>query len=827
MRESTIRDISRRVGRTRTGGVCLAACVAAAALARGAGEADYPVRPVPFTSVKVGDGFWRSRLETNRQVTVWYTFGKCEETGRLDNFAKAARLMPGSFRGTPFDDSDVYKVIEGASYCLATASDPKLDAYLDALIAKIAAAQEPDGYLYTARTIHPDNPPGIASPKRWLNDCGGLKGNYGDSHELYNVGHLYEAAVAHYQATGKRALLDVAVKSADLVASVWGPGKLDIPSGHPEIELALVKLYRATGTRAYLDLSRYILECRGRGKGIASQQYANHKPVSQQTELVGHAVRAAYMASGMTDIAALLGDPPYRSAVDAMWDDMVGRKMALTGGLGARHGGEAMGDAYELPNAEAYNETCAAIANVLWNHRLFLLTGDGRYLDVLERTVYNGALAGVSLTGDRFFYVNPLATDGHHPFNHGHATRFPWTGCACCPVNVVRFVPSVPGYAYAARGRSVYVGFYLPGVAEIPIEGGRVTLRQTTDYPWHGAVRLEVLEGAGEWELKLRVPGWAQGKPVPTDLYRHVEAPCAAPTLRVNGQPVELRVEQGFASVGRTWARGDAVELELPMPVRRVVAHANVQADEGRVALERGPLVYCVEGADHPGGVASLVLPADVAFTAEHRPELLGGVTVLRGAAQEVYRKADGSAAVRAAAVTAIPYAVWCQRGANPMAVWLAAREDRAVPRPHPTLASRARPSASHTHGGDTVAALNDQRVPARSGDHSLARFTWWDHKGTQEWVQYDFAKPERVASVEVYWFDDTGVGACRVPERWTLTYYDGAAWRPVANASGFGTEKDRFNRVTFDAVTATSLRLEAVLRTGFSGGILEWRVAQ
>jgi DUF1680 family protein len=804
---------------------CVTLC-AAAASARADGPADYPVRPVPFTAVKVADGFWRDRLETNRIVTVWYAFKKCEETGRIDNFAKAARLMPGSFRGTPFDDSDVYKVIEGAAYCLATQPDPKLDAYLDALIAKIAAAQEPDGYLYTARTIHPDNPPGIASPKRWLNDCGGLKGNYGDSHELYNVGHLYEAAVAHFQATGKRTLLDVAVKSADLVASVWGPGKLDIPSGHPEIELALVKLYRVTGKRAYLDLSRFLVECRGRGKGLATQQYANHRPVTEQTEFVGHAVRSAYLASAVTDVAALLGDATYRSAVDALWADMAGRKMAVTGGLGARHGGEAMGDAYELPNAEAYNETCAAIANALWNHRLFLLTGDGKYLDVLERAVYNGALAGVSLSGDRFFYVNPLATDGHHAFNHGHSARFPWTGCACCPVNIARFIPSVPGFAYATRGRSVYAGLFLPGVAEIPLEGGKVTLRQTTDYPWSGRVRIEVVDGPGEWELKLRVPGWAAGRPVPTDLYRFADQAAGAATVKVNGQPVACAVEHGFVSVARAWSKGDAVELELPMPVRRVAAHAKVSADAGLLALERGPLVYCVEGADHVGGVRQLSLPADAALRPEHRVELLGGVTVLRGSAAESFHREDGSVESRPAELTAVPYAVWCHRGPNPMAVWLPAAAAQATPLPYPTLSSRSRPTASHTHRDDTVAALNDQALPSKSGDTSIPRFTWWDHKGTAEWVQYDFQKPERVTSAEVYWFDDEGVGACRVPQSWTLTYYDGTTWRQVANASGFGLAKDRFNRVTFDPVTTTALRLESRLQPDFSGGILEWRVS-
>lgn len=787
---------------------------------------DYPIAPVPFTAVKVKDGFWGPRLETNRTVTIWYAFKKCEETGRIDNFAKAARQMPGSFRGTPFDDSDVYKVIEGAAYSLATRPDPKLETYLDALIAKIAAAQEPDGYLYTARTIHPDNPPGIASPKRWLNDCGDLLGKYGDSHELYNVGHLYEAAVAHYQATGKRTLLDVAVRSADLVASVWGPGKLEIPSGHPEIEIGLVKLYRVTGKRAYLDLARFLLECRGRGKGIPLAQYANHKPVVQQNELVGHAVRSVYMACAMTDVAAILGDAPYRSAVDAMWFDMASHKMALTGGLGARHGGEAMGEPYELPNAEAYNETCAGIANALWNHRMFLLSGEAKYLDVLERVLYNGVLAGVSLGGDRFFYVNPLASDGVQPFNQGHSDRFPWTGCACCPVNVARFIPSVPGFAYATRERSVFVGLYLSGVAEIPLGGDKVALRQVTDYPWSGLVRLEVLSDASsEWELKLRVPGWATGEAVSTDLYRYTVTSAKTPRLTVNGQEVKTEKVQGFVGVKRLWKRGDVVAWELPMPVRRVVAHDKVLADAGRVALERGPLVYCVEGADQNGRVRQLVLPDDAAMEAVPRPSLLGGVQVLCGRASEAYRREDGSVALRPVDMTAVPYQVWCLRGHNPMEVWLPRTVDQATPLPCPTLVSEAKVLASHIWSADTVEALNDQVIPANSGDAKIPRFTWWDHKGTEEWVQYDFAKPALVGAVEVYWFDDEGIGSCRVPQSCKLTWFNGSQWQPVTNLSGIGVAKDGFNRATFDPVTASALRMEVQLQPDYSGGILEWRV--
>jgi len=788
---------------------------------------DYPVRPVPFTAVDVAEGFWRDRLETNRIVTVWYAFRKCEETGRIDNFAKAAKLMPGPFRGTPFDDSDVYKVIEGAAYCLATAPNPELDSYLDALIAKIAAAQEPDGYLYTARTIHPDNPPGIASPKKWVNDCGGLKGNYGDSHELYNVGHLYEAAVAHFQATGKRSLLDVAVKSADLVASVWGPGKLDIPSGHPEIELALVKLYRVTGKREYLDLSRFLLQCRGQGRGLTTMQYANHKPVVEQIELVGHAVRSVYMACAMTDIAALLGDSSYRAAVDALWRDMAEHKMALTGGLGARRGGEAMGDAFELPNAESYNETCAGIANALWNHRMFLLTGEGRYLDLLERVTYNGVLSGVSLGGDRFFYVNPLETDGRHTFNHGHSTRFPWTGCACCPVNIARFIPSVPGFAYATRARALYAGFYLPGVAEIPLQEGRVKLRQVTDYPWDGRVRFEVLEcDDKEWELKLRIPGWATERPVPSDLYRYTGQGAGSYAISVNGKSIQPQVVQGFAGISRKWAKGDTVELELPMPVRRVIAHDKVLAALGRTALERGPLVYCAEGVDHAGSVHKLYLPAESDLKPERRPGLLGGVTVLRGEAMETFYRKDGAVADRPSEIQAIPYYAWCHRGSTAMQVWLPLTPESTRPLMLPTPASRAIPTASHAHSADTVWALNDQVIPEKSDDTSISRFTWWEHKGTTEWVQYDCKSPEPVAAMEVYWFDDASKGGgCRVPESCRLTWYDGNQWHPLESETALGVVKDGFNRVAFKVVTVSAIRLEVKLQPGFSGGILEWRL--
>jgi uncharacterized protein len=618
---------------------------------------------VPFTAVSVADAFWTPRLETNRRVTIPFALDKCEETGRIDNFAKAGRLMPAEFRGLYYDDSDVFKVIEGAAYSLASHPDAALDRRLDEVIAKIAAAQEPDGYLYTNRTIDPSNVQPQAGPQRWSN----LK----SSHELYNVGHLYEAAVAHFRATGKRSLLDVALKNAELILRTFGPHARRDPPGHQEIEIGLARLYGVTNDRRYLDLARFFLEQRGRGHEERPEYgtYAqDHKPVSEQDEVVGHAVRALYMYSGMADVAALSGDDAYRAPLDALWRDMVGRKLAITGGVGARKAGESFGDPYELPNATSYNETCAAIANVFWQHRMFLLSapdgggggGDGRYLDVLERSLYNGLLAGVSLSGDRFFYINPLASDGLTPFNYGgEVSRAAWFKCSCCPVNVARFLASLGGYVYAAGTGEVCVNLFVAGRGEVDVPSvGCVVLAQGTRYPWDGRVRITVEppQDEAEFSLRVRIPGWAQGRPVPSDLYCYVETEVPPVALRVNGVAANVTIERGMAVVRRAWRRGDWVELELPMVIRRVVAHEKVSENAGRVALERGPIVYCLEAADNGPDVGDLTLPDDAPITAEHRPDLLGGVTVLRSTAPNF---------------TAIPYYAWSHRGPGAMVVWL------------------------------------------------------------------------------------------------------------------------------------------------------------
>jgi len=627
----------------------------------------YKLSPIPFTSVTCTDGFWVPKLETNRTVTVPYDFRKCEETGRIDNFEKAAGRMAGGHEGVyVFNDSDVFKIIEGAAYSLSLHPDPELDAYLDDIIAKIAAAQEEDGYLYTVRTIAEHNDtvdqldPERAGRERWS--------NLPINHELYNVGHLYEAAVAHYRATGKRSLLDVALKNADLIDRVFGPNpgqKRDVP-GHQEIEMGLVRLYRVTGEEKYLNLAKFFLDERGHAHG--RELYArhdnpgymqDHEPVVEQSEAVGHAVRAAYMYCGMADVAALTGDAGYVDAIDRIWENVVARKLYLTGGIGARHRGEAFGDDYELPNETAYAETCAAIANAMWNLRMFLLHGDAKYVDVLERVIYNGFLSGVSFGGDRFFYVNPLAFDGSFDFNRKSLTRQPWFDCSCCPSNVVRFVPSLTGYVYATRGDALYVNLYMANRAAVELNGVAVRITQETDYPWEGRVRIRVEpRQPAEFTVAVRIPGWARNRPVPSDLYSYLHENAQEPSINVNGELAPLELDQGYVHLRRRWQTGDLVVLDLPMPVRRVVSHDQVEANRGRVALERGPIVYCVEGVDNDGSAGDLVLPDDARLQAEHRTDLLEGVTVVQCRVGERI-------------LTAIPYYAWAHREAGEMAVWL------------------------------------------------------------------------------------------------------------------------------------------------------------
>lgn len=625
----------------------------------------YQYTPIPFTHVTINDAFWSPRMETNRTVTIGYDFQKSEETGRLTNFDKAAGRLAGDHEGIFFNDSDVFKIIEGAAYSLSLHPDPALDQYLDALIERIAAAQEADGYLYTARTIAERNgtPEKLKADREGLTRWSHLRVN----HELYNVGHLYEAAVAHYLATGKRTLLDVALKNADLIDQVFGPDKKrDVP-GHQEIEIGLVKLYRITGEERYLRLAKFFLDERGHYNN-GRQRYGNygdeaytqdHLPVTEQDEALGHAVRAVYMYTGMADVAALTGEQAYIDAIDRIWENVVGKKFYVTGGIGARHHGEAFGANDELPNATAYNETCAAIANVFWNQRMFQLHGDAKYIDVLERSLYNGFLPGVAFSGDRFFYVNPLAFDGQMNFNRDDShVRLGWFNCSCCPTNVVRVFPSLGGYLYAHRADRLYVNLFMGSQTTVDFNGTPVQITQITNYPWDGTITLTLQPTQPTtFTLCLRIPGWAQGQPVPSDLYHYLDNTAAPIILTVNGQPMALTLHQGYAMLDHTWQAGDVVELTLPMPVRRVLCHPAVSENVGKVALERGPLVYCAEGIDNDGAVLAAVLPDTATLETAFVPDLLHGVVVVRAT------QPSGS-------ITFVPYYAWAHRGVGEMAVW-------------------------------------------------------------------------------------------------------------------------------------------------------------
>ena len=623
---------------------------------------DYPVMPVPFTAVHVTGGFWQPRQETNRTVTVPFALRQLEESQRLKNFDLAAETMrrrgagEPAFQNTPvtifpFDDSDVYKVVEGASYSLSVHPDPALEKRLDEIIARIAAAQEPDGYLYTFRTMHPDLP-----AHEWIDQLRWLK-DPTLSHELYNVGHLYEAGVAHFQATGKRTLLDVCLRNAELLWRDFGSGALKIAPGHEVVEMGLVKLYRTAGDERYLKLAQIFLEARGPGGPEYNQR---HLRVVDQTTAVGHAVRANYLYSGMADVAALTGDTRYVTAISKIWQNMAGRKLYLTGSVGARADGEAYGLDYELP-ADGYNETCAAIALMMWNQRMFLLTGDARYVDVLERSCFNGVISGVSLSGDRFFYTNPCVYDGKKQNNAGFAGRVPWFGCACCPPNEMRTLAALTGYFYAVRESALYVNFYAQSEGEVTLAGTPVKIAQTTDYPWDGKIRIAVTPSAPKnFSVRVRIPGWAQGRPVPSDLYEYDEPTPAAWSVAVNDVPVPAAPELGYVTITRDWRAGDTVELNLPMPVRAVHGNTQIAATRERVAFERGPIVYCVEAVNREYVPDDLPVSAKAKVATEFRPDLLGGVTVLL---------IDGGAG--RGPITAIPYYSWNNRGLAPMAVWL------------------------------------------------------------------------------------------------------------------------------------------------------------
>ena len=782
----------------------------------------YPYAPAGLNDVKVTGGFWLARIETNRLVTVKTDFRKCEETGRIANFERAARREKGGFKGVPWDDSDVFKVIEGAAYTLAQHPDPELDRYLDNLIAQIAGAQEQDGYLYTARTLGYKAP--MMGPKPFSRNR--------DACELYNVGHLYEAAVAHYEVTGKRTLLDVATRNADLVAKTFGlgEGQSRETSGHEEIEIGLCRLYQATGDAKYLKLAQHFIDMRGRRdlRPTWGARLQDHLPVRQQREALGHAVRAGYLYSSMADVMALAGDASYAPALDALWSNVVSRKLHLNGGIGAHYivrykdrslgdaAGEAFGEDYDLPNHKAYLETCAAIGNALWNERMFLLHGDAKYVDVLERTLYNGLISGVSIGGDEFFYPNPLASKGGYK-------RSKWFGCSCCPVNVVRFIPQIGRFAYAAKGDSAYVNLFVESEAKLRLAGGEVKLVQKTTYPWKGGVRIEVTPGragsplpaaavAGRppyqrFTLHIRVPGWCVGRPVPSDLYEQV-VPGTLDDFRVtvNGAAVKVVPVKGYCVISREWKTGDVVEISMNMPARRIKANDKVAADRGRYAVERGPIVFCAEGIDNGGKAFNACLPLSTVLTE-------GEIEI---ASTRMVSLVGGG-------LTLVPYFAWCHRGAGEMQTWFAESEESVMEK-----VRDARVQASYCNATDTVRAVWDGILPKSSDDLEPPRLTFWNHLGTEEWVHVKFDKPRTMRCVEVYWFDDyaTRRAGCALPETWAVQFRDDAAspWRDKIDAD-YMTVLNGFSQALFATpATATEFRIRLKCRPKRSAGIVEIR---
>lgn len=770
-----------------------------------AGPALLKLQAVPFTQVQIIDRFWSPRRDTNRLASIPINLEMLKQSGNFENFALAAAGKKEGFRGPVFMDSDVYKALEAAAFSLATHPDPALSKRLDEIIALIASAQEPSGYVNTHFQVK-------EPAKKWT--------NLRDWHELYCAGHMIEAAVAHYQATGQRNFLQVATRCADHIDSLFGaaPGKRMGYPGHPEIELALVKLSRATGEHRYFELARFFVENRGR-KFFAEEHHTpldryqgdywqDDVPICDHRQIKGHAVRACYLMSGATDVAAETGNAALLRMLQRVWRNTTLKRMYLTGGIGPSAHNEGFTEDYDLPNLTAYQETCASIALAQWNHRLALLYGDAQYADVYERSLYNGVLAGVSLDGTRFFYVNPLASEGHHH-------RSPWFGCACCPPNVARTLASLGGYAYAVSDRALWVNLYIQGTAKANVGGQDVTLQVTTDYPWDGQVVLKPqLAQRATFELRLRVPGW-----------------CDGATVAVNRKKIaEPVIERGYLVLAREWKAGDIVALDLPMPVRRIASHPKAGDNLGRTALQRGPLVYCLEAVDQREPLSSLYLPLEAELKPVREPALLGGVVTLQGSAavagdmawmNVLYQPAPAS---RRVPITAIPYYAWDNRKAGAMQVWL----PMAPPAPKAGgLESQAKVTVSFANNNAQPDGINDGIEPRNSGEQPAQLCHWWPHKNRQEWAQYTWPKPVTVAGAKTYWFDDTGRGACRLPASWQLQFLDGSEWKPVSSASAYPVAKDRWCEVTFTPVTTAALRLLVTLPPEWASGVHEWKVVE
>lgn len=745
------------------------------------------LKPVNFTEVKIEDKFWAPRQKTNREVSIPHVIEQCYRTPRMENLIRAGNREKGGFKGLIFDDSDVYKSMESAAYALDERSDPALEKKLDEMIAILAKAQMPDGYLNSWYQL-------MAPEKRFT--------NLADNHELYCAGHLFEAAVAHYRATGKKSFLNIATKFADLLVKTFGngPGKRMGYCGHPEIELALFKLADAASNKTYFELAQFFIENRGsrffaQERNISKDKFdgvywLDDMPIRDHREIKGHAVRAAYLFSGVADLANATGDPGLVKVLDRVWKNTVYKRVFVTGGIGPSGSNEGFTTDYDLPTFSAYQESCASLAMVFWNHRMGLLHGEAKYWDEVERSLYNGALAGINLKGDRFFYVNPLASlGGHH--------RSEWFGCACCPPNITRTLASLGSYAYAKSDDALYVNLFIAGEVATQIGKNKVNVRVETNYPWDGKVVIR--PSPGSYKILVRQPNWmASG-------------------------------EAKYKTFAGPWTADSKITLELDMPVRRLLANPGAKEIAGRAVIQRGPLIYALEGVDHKDRVSDMVLPLDSELKPVFEKDLLGGVNVLKGQAQ-IVRQMDWRNVLYSqppsnpVSILAIPYYAWDNRAAGDMVVWL---PYAPIPLPAGGLEQLAKVQLSNTSNIARSNAIKDGKEIAGSNKHPGDLCHFWPRKGTDEFVQYNWETPQTIKGVKLYWFDDTGFGECRPPAKWEIQYLDGSIWKPVPTKDAYAVILDKWIEINFPNVKTRGLRLAMKLQPNWSVGIHEWQVIE
>jgi DUF1680 family protein len=794
---------------------------------------DEPLKPISFEKVTLTDNFWSNRMRIQKKTLVPVAFERTHEA--VEDLRRTAAYLRGEETPLPtssrFNTSDLYKVIEGAAYLLKSERDPALEKQIDDIAVILAAAQQPDGYIYPAHTTgsFKDAPAWGGSgmgdkPYSWVVH----------SHELYNIGHLYEAAAAYYQATGKTNLLDIATKSAKHVNKVFFEGDknyndgkpVNQAPGHQEIELALVKLYRVTGDKLYMDMAKKFVDIRGityrpEGEGTMSPEYAQqHAPVREQDEAVGHAVRALYLYSAMSDVGSISGDETLSPALDKIWQNIVDTRMHITGGLGAIHGIEGFGPEYVLPNKEAYNETCAAVGNVFFNHRMFLLEKDGKYMDVAEVALFNNVLAGVNLEGNKFFYVNPLESEGRVDRSH-------WFGTACCPTNLARLIPQISGLMYANTDNEIYCSLYTSSNVDIPLKSGNVKISQQTEYPFQESViiNLDPEKNNQQFSLKMRIPTWTGEQFVPGELYHYIDNSKDNWQVSVNNVPVKnIKTDKGFISIDRKWKKGDKVELKLPMPVRYTKAIDKVEADRGKVAITKGPLVYCAEGVDNDEAVNRYFIeaPYKQGNVVKETEGILSGIEAIKNIPANYI---DKNGKVYKSELTLVPYYAWNNRGVSTMNVWFAQTEEIAKSHAGVLPAYIKDVKASHTNTGENVLSTINGKYPTNSFDTSIERWTSWPQKGQKQSIEYTFEKPTDVKAFSIYWYDDKG--GVQLPEAWNLEYEDkDGSWKefPLYSTDSYSLLKDQFNLVHSDgdSFIVNKIRLNITPKADAAAGILQ-----